>query len=89
MIVNNVKNNEDVDLVELIVERFSKVDSFTLYGVWKIVQQILDDTNSGKSIPSQMLYNYGAKQFIKNVDKKVAREEAIRWSTKYLTKVFS
>lgn len=78
---------ETIELADLFVE-----DSYSPYALANIVNKVLAASDI-KTIPAQMLYNYtGPKQLIKTVNgetgkgRKVSRETAIEWLTKYLAK---
>lgn len=77
-----------------IAEKFA-AELYSPYGLNKVVNSILADialanNEAAKVLPPQMFYQYVAKGFIKaNTEKKVSREECVRWTTKYLVKLYS
>ena len=70
-------------------------ETYSPYGLNKVVNAILatiafENEEKAKVLPPQMFYNYTKKGFIKSDEnKKIAREECIRWTTKYLVKLYS
>lgn len=77
-----------------VASKFTQ-ELYSPYGLHKVVNGILaevakENHEIAKVLPPQMFYNYAKKQFIKNDEaKKITKEECIRWTTKYLTKLYS
>jgi hypothetical protein len=72
-----------------ITEYFTQ-ETYSPYGVIKVVNEILKDAEVDKVLPGPMGYTYCKKGYIKTTDeakKVVSREAAIEWTEKYLTKM--
>ena len=73
-------------LEELIASKF-EAETFSPYGLAKIVNEILSILGSSKILPPQMFYTYAKKGMIKaDSSKYIAKIDAIEWTSKYIAK---
>jgi hypothetical protein len=74
------------------IETFFEADEYTPFGLMKVVNNILAAAEIDKVLPGPMFYTYTMKGFIPTIDdnrgpgRKVSKEAAIEWTSKYLAK---
>lgn len=72
----------------LEISTFFTAETYSPYGMCKVVNEILRDMGIDKVLPGPMFYTYTKKGYITTIaPKKVAKGDAIEWTEGYLTKL--
>jgi hypothetical protein len=87
--------SQELTTTEIAIADYFTADEYSPYGLCKVVNKILVAVGLDKELPPQMFYLYAkhgtksqAPGYIQTVDKKVLKDEAIRWTEQYLVKQF-
>ena len=88
--MNEILKQEETNVVEL--ESFFKEELYSPYQLCKVVNKILESLQINKILPPQMFYTYvrsDKKYIVCDENKKITKEECIRFTSKYIQKNFS
>lgn len=87
----------ETEALEIETERdlgtYFEAETYSPYALAKVVNKILSDAQIEKQLPPQMFYQYTSKGRIATINdergskRQVAREDAIEWTEKYLSKL--